>query len=124
MEPDFAEGPEAHYPVKPLAFATLPRDGASVSGTLELGGVAFAGEEAVKSVLLWIDPAEPWEAELLDPGRPHVWSRWRSVVQIPPGTHRITVCCADALGRYSKPQSAVGDAKGYGGFHELTVTVS
>lgn len=120
----FDDGPESHYPVKPLAFATMPRDGDSVTGNLELGGVAFAGERAVKSVLLWLDPAEPWEAELLDPGQPHVWSRWRSTVQIPSGTHEITVCCIDAGGRYSKAQAAVGDAEGYGGFHTLTVTVA
>lgn len=119
----FDDGPESHYPVKPIAFATMPAEGATVTGNVELGGVAFAGEQAVKSVLLWLDPAEPWEAELLDPGRPHVWSRWRSTVQIPPGTHRLTVCCVDAQGRYSKPQRAVGDAEGYGGYHEFEVTV-
>lgn len=120
----FDGGPEAFYPVKPLAFATLPLDGGTVQGALELAGGAFAGRRAVREVLLWIHPGEPWRAELLDPPRPYVWSRWRSTVQIPPGTWDVTICCVDDLGRYSKPQQPYGDAEGYGGYHILRVTIA
>ena len=122
----FDDGPEAIYPVKPIAFATLPADGAVLPADreVELGGAAFAGMRPVKSVLLWLEPGKPWEAELLDPGRANVWSRWRSRVRLPKGTHKITICCLDDQGRYSRPQEPYGDAEGYGGYHELRVKIT
>lgn len=117
-------GAETTYPVKPLAFATQPVEGATVSGDIQLFGAAFAGEHAVKEVVLWTDPAAPWTAELLDPGRPGVWSRWTTTVRLPPGEQAISVACVDTSGRQSQWQSAVGDAIGYGGFHVLRVTVA
>lgn len=119
----FDGGPETIYPVKPIAFATAPVEGASVVGDVELVGGAFAGEHPVKEVVLWIDPADAWNAELIDPGRPGVWSRWRSTVRLPAGEHVISIACVDASGRQSAWQSAVGDAIGYGGFHRLTISV-
>ncbi len=119
----FDGGPDTAYPVKPLAFATMPLDGATIDGLVELAGGAFAGGRAVKEVLLWVDPGQVWQAELIDPPRANLWSRWRSSVQLPKGRHRLHVACVDDQGRHSKEQRAWGDAEGYGGFHVLTIDV-
>ena len=120
----FDGGPETIYPVKPIAFATQPVEGASITGDVVLYGGAFAGEHPVKEVVLWIDPADAWTAQLIDPGRSGVWSRWQSTVRLPAGRHLIKIACVDASGRQSAWQSAVGDAIGYRGFHELGIDVT
>jgi DMSO/TMAO reductase YedYZ molybdopterin-dependent catalytic subunit len=119
----FDGGPETWYPIKPLAFATMPVDGAVVGPHVKLAGAAFAGARPVKEVLLWVDPAQVWRAELIDPPRPNVWSRWTSSVQLPPGRHTLHVACVDDRGNTSREQKAWGDAEGYGGFHVLAIEV-
>lgn len=91
---------------------------------MELGGVAFAGRQPVKAVYLWTHEEEAVEAELLDPGEPYVWSRWRAELDLPPGRHSVSICCVDGMGRYSEPQdTSTYPPIGYGGFHVLDLEV-
>ena len=119
-------GSPEHFPVKPQAFATGPLDGASVPrGEVELVGAAYAGEQAVGAVLLQLPGEDPIRAELLDPPARFVWTRWRAVLPLhQPGATSVDIACADVLGRTSMPQSAWGDAVGYGGLHRLHLTVT
>ena len=122
--PEGAGGAQTIYEIKPLAFATMPEDRSEVgSGPVELGGVAFAGAHPVKEVVLWRGE-QTWSAQLVDPPKPYVWTRWRSVVELPPGDHEIRIACIDASGRQSVPQKAYGEAVGYGGLHTLRLSRS
>lgn len=119
-------GSREDFPVKPLAFVSGPTDGGSVPrGAVTLVGAAYAGRGAVKDVLVSVAGEDPVRANLLDPGQPFVWSRWSAEIQLhTPGKHVVTVACGDSEGRYSLPQSPWGDAQGYGGLHELHLTVT
>jgi DMSO/TMAO reductase YedYZ molybdopterin-dependent catalytic subunit len=119
----FDGGSPNHYPIKPLAFATAPLDHAKIPpGEVELLGAAFAGLRPVKEVILWTDPAKPWMADLVDPPRANVWTRWRSRARLPQGRLVLHVCCVDDRGAHSSFQSPFGDAEGYGGIHVLHLT--
>lgn len=124
-EPSEAEGgAQTVYEVKPLAFATMPEDRASVSeGPVELAGIAYAGKSAVQEVALWTGE-QSWTAELLDRPEPYVWTRWRSVLQLPPGETTIRIACIARDGRQSVEQKAWGEAIGYGGLHALRLNRS
>ena len=124
--PPWDGGSASHFPVKPQGFASAPLDGASVpAGEVELVGGAYAGERPVGQVLLTVSGEDPVPAELVDPARPYVWSRWRATLQLhQPGNVRVSVGVADDRGRTSMPQSPWGDAVGYGGLHELRLTVT
>ena len=118
-------GSAEHFPVKPQAFAFAPLDGAEVpAGEVQIVGGAYAGEEPVGGVLLQLPDEDPVRAELLDPPLPFVWSRWRATLQLhAPGKHTVAIACVDARGRTSMPQSPWGEAVGYGGLHDLHLTV-
>jgi DMSO/TMAO reductase YedYZ molybdopterin-dependent catalytic subunit len=119
-----AGGAQTAYETKPLAFATLPEDRSTVaSGSVEIGGIAFAGGAAVKEVALWMGDLA-WTAELVDDPQPHIWTRWRSRVDLPPGDHEVRIACIAADGRQSVPQPAYGEAVGYGGLHILRVSAT
>jgi|GEM_PF-1856299 len=119
------EGSPNHYPIKPIAWAVSPLDGAELeAGYIELTGISFAGGQSVKEVSLFIDEETSWNAEFLDPPEPLVWRRWKARIELPPGQHILQVACIDALGRQSKEQSPYGDAEGFGGLHKIQLNLS
>ncbi|HCP46306.1 MAG TPA: hypothetical protein DIU15_09705 [Deltaproteobacteria bacterium] len=121
----FDGGPLPHYPVKPLAWATFPGQGERVSSErVEARGIAFAGEHPVKEVLLWVNPAEIWTAELVDTPSPHVWCRWKATIEVPRGSHQLHIACVDTRGQHSREQEPWGDAEGYGGFHVVDIVAT
>ncbi len=124
--PPWDGGSASHFPVKPQAFAFAPLDGASVAaGEVALVGGAYAGERPVGGVFLQVEGEDPIPAELVDPPRPYVWSRWKATLQLHrPGRVVVAIAAADDRGRTSMPQSPWGEASGYGGLHELRLTVT
>ena len=118
------QGSPTYYPVKPHAWAVTP-DGSKVlrGGPIVLEGVAFAGRNAVKEVLVWTDRVEVVRAEFMDPPRPLVWRRWRATLSLPEGRHQVQVACVDDLGRQSLEQSPYGDAEGFGGLHKFPLEI-
>ncbi len=116
-------------PVKPVAFASTPVDGAKVHDLeVELEGVAYAGAAAVSAVELWFGERGDWQenvwrAELLDPVRPYVWTRWRSRFPLPRGRSTVCVACVAQDGRYATwaPESAPEEPDGWGGIQTLTL---
>ena len=119
------EGSPNHYPIKPIAWAVSPVDGAELeAGDIELAGISFAGGQAVKEVSLSIDKDTSWNAEFLDPPEPLIWRRWKAQIHLPPGQHLLQISCVDELGRQSREQSPYGDAEGFGGLHKIRLEIS
>lgn len=118
-------------PVKPIAFATSPRGGTTVEGdSVVLNGVAYAGRETIQEVSVWLGDEVDAEhssgvaAELLDPPKRFVWSRWTARVPLERGRNLVNVSCVDRSGRFSTvvPGDAPEEPDGWGGVHRLELT--
>jgi len=82
-----------------------PGDGDVVTpdpdGTVEVVGVAWAGDDRVASVDVSTDGGETWRSAGFpdpDPG-PSVWRRFRCALDLPPGDHRVVSRATDDSGR-------------------------
>lgn len=97
-----AEDQAAELPAHPMAFATTPRWGAQTRrGTLELAGLAYAGRHGVARATVQLDGRDMPDAELLDPPRAGVWSRWRTSLELGTGQHVVSIGCEDERGKTS-----------------------
>jgi hypothetical protein len=74
---------------------TLPSD-----GTVEVRGVAWAGDDAVERVEVSSDDGETWaDAELFGPDYAGAWRLFRYEWNVDPGTHRLLSRATDDRGR-------------------------
>ena len=112
-------------PVFPMAFATTPRWGASVSRRIELGGVAYAGPHPVASVQVSVDGVAQ-DAKLLDPPAAEIWTRWALDLELPRGARFVSISCVDAAGRESGTYDPATPWKksGQGVVHDLGLRVT
>jgi DMSO/TMAO reductase YedYZ molybdopterin-dependent catalytic subunit len=94
------------------------------TGTIPVGGIAYAGERGISRVEVQVDE-EPWmEAELRTPPLSGLaWVQWRLDWPQQPGRHTFRVRAYDASGglQVLSPRGVRPD--GATGVHELTVTV-
>ncbi len=115
-------------PVKPIAFATSPRSGESAGGgRVLMSGVAYAGRERIQEVSIWrgdapdAEHADAVAAQLLDPSKRFVWSRWTAELPIERGRNVLNISCLDRSGRFSTVQGggAPEEPDGWGGVHRI-----
>lgn len=94
------------------------------SGTIPVGGIAYAGSEGISRVEVQVDDG-PWqEAELRDPPlSPLTWVQWRFDWSPQSGRHTFRVRAYDARGglQVLAPRGVRPD--GATGIHELTLSV-
>ncbi|MFC3438824.1 molybdopterin-dependent oxidoreductase [Nocardia seriolae] len=108
--------------VRPESRIDVATCGPSDSGKFTVAGVAWAPPHGVSGVELRIDETEWFPVELGSELAPAAWRRWRTIVDLPPGTHTIQ---ARAISRSGEVQDA-GERPpfpiGPGGLHTVTVT--
>ncbi len=89
--------------VKTMSRFDIPAAGASeVVGTVDLGGVAFAGDRGISAVEFSLDNGVTWsEAELVEgPLSPYTWVIWTATASVDqPGDVRAIVRATDGDGR-------------------------
>ena len=88
--------------VKTMSRFDVPANGASeVVGTVDVGGVAFAGDRGISAVEFSLDEGETWaEAELVEgPLSPYTWVIWTATAAVgSPGDIRAVVRATDGDG--------------------------
>lgn len=94
-----------------------PDDGACVAaGPVRVSGYAYAGDDrAVARVDVSVDEGRSWRQAELDPDpQPWAWSLWHITVDLPVGTHVVTVRAWDSTGA-TQPErlETVWNPKGY-----------
>jgi DMSO/TMAO reductase YedYZ molybdopterin-dependent catalytic subunit len=87
------------------SLVAVPGDGETVApgpdGSVDVVGVAWAGDDRVASVEVSADGGETWHEATFpapDPG-PTVWRRFRCHLELPPGDHRVVSRATDDRGR-------------------------
>jgi sulfite oxidase len=87
-------------------------------------GVAWAGDRGISQVELSTDDGKSWlPAQLEAPLGPLTWRRWQLRLQMPPGTHPLTVRATDGAGEVQNERREPPHPSGATGWHRIQVTV-
>lgn len=93
------------------------------SGTVPVGGIAFAGSRGIQSVQIQIDGGE-WMDTTVEPYDPVlVWQRWKYDWSAEPGDHNLSVKATDGEGNEQITEEAEPFPDGMTGLQEVSVQV-
>jgi len=121
-EAEWTLGDHPTHAVRPFAFCSTHKDGATVGKTIEVGGGAYAGTHPVAKVSVTIDREETLEARFVEPPEPFRMARWTRSLTLSPGPHELTIRCEDTEGRRSVNRRR-SDTQGWDEDHHLRVIV-
>ena len=113
--------------VRTTARFDAPRDGEIVRlGTIELGGVAYAGTRGVSNVEYTTDGGGTWQVAAIDaPLSPLTWSLWRATwTPTKEGAYRLMVRATDGTGKVQESSDAPSYPSGSAGYHTIHVSIS
>lgn len=121
------QGWDPNVLVKTTSRFDVPRDGDILHvGTMQLGGVAFAGTRGVSKVEYSTDGGSTWTPAAFDPPLSALtWVLWRaSWTPAGEGAYRLLVRATDGTGALQNPSSAASFPTGASGYHSIQVSVS
>jgi DMSO/TMAO reductase YedYZ molybdopterin-dependent catalytic subunit len=102
-----------------------PRGQLALGQTVEIGGIAFAGDRGIQKVEVSVDDGASWQQATLDPPlSPDAWVFWKLPWKpASPGSYTLVVRATDGQGQVqtSHYQSVVPN--GATGYHQVTVVV-
>ncbi|WP_420450336.1 molybdopterin-dependent oxidoreductase [Ilumatobacter sp.] len=114
-------------PVKTMARIDTPRTGASRSGVVPVGGVAWAVHVGISAVQVRIDGGEWIEAELGDVPSRDTWRQWVlrwDTSSVAPGEHVVEVRALDGDGQPQPEQPKAVAPDGAQGYHRIRIETS
>jgi DMSO/TMAO reductase YedYZ molybdopterin-dependent catalytic subunit len=111
--------------VQTMSKITAPRSGVTVrpGETVELGGVAYAGNRGIRTVEFSPDDGKTWQpAEVKSPLGKHTWVLWAAPWKPPAaGDHRVRVRATDGLGVRQTSVETATLPNGATGHHRIVV---
>lgn len=113
-------------PVKTMARIDTPRSGASASGTVRIGGVAWAVHRGVSAVEVRVDGGDWRAARLGTVPSADTWVQWLfewDSSSVEPGRHAIEVRAIDGDGAAQPAEPAPAAPDGAQGYHRITLDV-
>ena len=113
--------------VKTTARFDVPREAEILKvGTMEIGGVAFAGTRGISKVEYTTNGGSTWEVAQFDAAlSPLTWVVWRATwTPGSEGAYRLMVRATDASGGTQDSHNAPSYPSGASGFHTIHVNVS
>ena len=112
-------------PVKTMARIDTPRNGARRSGTVEIGGVAWAVHRGVSNVQIRLDEGEWRDCELGSVPSADTWVQWvYRLDDAPTGRHLVEVRAIDGSGEPQPSEYAAVAPNGAQGYHRVTIDVT
>lgn len=111
--------------VQTMSKFTTPVDGASVpAGTVEVGGVAYAGDRGISAVEVSFDDGRTWRRAHVKPAMgKHTWVLWALVWHARPGRYVLKVRARDGVGTLQDGRPRPPLPEGATGYHTIRVTV-
>ncbi|MRH89524.1 molybdopterin-dependent oxidoreductase [Nocardia sp. SYP-A9097] len=109
--------------VTPQSRIDVASSGNGSPGKTTVAGVAWAPPQGVSGVEIRVDETDWLPVELGAESAPAAWRRWRTVVDLPPGTHTIQ---SRAIGRSGEVQDGTDRPSfpsGPSGFHTVTIII-
>ncbi|QVI24049.1 molybdopterin-dependent oxidoreductase [Nocardia tengchongensis] len=113
------------WPAEPLWVrpqARIDVASGSGSGKFTVAGVAWAPPHGISGVEIRIGETDWLPVELGSELAPAAWRRWRTIVDVPPGTHTIQARAISRSGEVQDAEERPPFPIGPGGLHSVTVT--
>jgi DMSO/TMAO reductase YedYZ molybdopterin-dependent catalytic subunit len=112
--------------VKTMSRIDRPADGAALaSGSVQFGGIAFAGSRRISGVEISWDGRRSWvAAQLVDEFSPYAWRFWQVTTTLPAGHYSVEVRARDGEGTLQSAKSAPTLPNGADGYHRITFDVA
>jgi len=111
--------------VKTMSKFTTPVEGGAVAaGTVEVGGVAYAGDRGISAVEVSFDDGRTWRRAQVKPAMgKHTWVLWATLWDARPGRYVLKVRARDGVGTLQDGRPRPPLPEGATGYHTITVTV-
>lgn len=114
--------------IKTSSRIDLPQDKDVLeAGTVEVGGIAFAGDRGIRAVELSTDGGDTWQpAGIVENPSPAglSWVTWKTMFTARPGAYTLKVRATDGTGEVQTEDSAPELPDGASGWHAVTIGVA
>ena len=112
--------------VKTMSRIDRPADGAALAaGSIQFGGIAFAGARRISGVELSWDGGRSWQpAELQAEFSPYAWRFWQLSFSIAAGHYNVKVRARDGEGTLQSSKAAATLPNGADGYHTITLDLA
>ena len=112
--------------VKTMSRIDRPADGAALAaGSIEFGGIAFAGSRRIIAVELSFDGGRSWQAaDLHAEFAPNAWRFWQLTTSLPAGHYGVSVRARDGEGTLQTSKATGTLPNGADGYHSITVDLA
>src|SRR2546428_12248024 len=112
--------------VKTMSRIDRPADGAALAaGSIQFGGIAFAGSRRIGGVELSWDGGRSWQpADLQAEFSPYAWRLWQLSTSIAAGHYSVKVRARDGGGTLQPSRSAPTLPNGADGYHTITLDLA
>jgi len=112
--------------VKTMSRIDRPSDGVALAaGSVQFGGIAFAGSRRISGVELSWDGGRSWQAaDLQAEFSPYAWRFWQLSTSIAAGHYNVKVRARDGEGTLQPSRSAPTLPNGADGYHTITLDLA
>jgi DMSO/TMAO reductase YedYZ molybdopterin-dependent catalytic subunit len=112
--------------IKTMSRIDRPADGAALAaGSIQFGGIAFAGSRRINAVELSWDGGRSWHAaDLHAEFAPNAWRFWQLTTNLPAGHYTVSVRAGDGEGTLQTSKTAGTLPNGADGYHSITLDLA
>ena len=112
--------------VKTMSRIDRPADGTALAaGSIQFGGIAFAGSRRIGAVELSWDNGRAWQAaELHAEFAPNAWRFWQLTTSLPAGHYGVSVRARDGEGTLQTSKTSGTLPNGADGYHSITLDLA
>jgi DMSO/TMAO reductase YedYZ molybdopterin-dependent catalytic subunit len=112
--------------IKTMSRIDRPSDGAALAaGSIQFGGIAFAGSRRIIAVELSWNGGRTWQAaELQAEFAPNAWRFWQLTTSLPAGHYGVSVRARDGEGTLQTSKVTGTLPNGADGYHSITLDLA
>jgi DMSO/TMAO reductase YedYZ molybdopterin-dependent catalytic subunit len=112
--------------IKTMSRIDRPADGAALAaGSIQFGGIAFAGSRRISGVELSWDGGRSWQAaDLHTEFAPNAWRFWQLTASLSAGHYKVSVRARDGEGTLQTSKTAGTLPNGADGYHSITLDLA